>query len=91
MDADIFEEIPYYHYALRYCLLAVGEALRAVPSEMQASEPEIPWRSIVAMRHRLAHDYWLTDSRLVLEAGQRHIGPLVIALDRLIARLEPKS
>lgn len=91
MDADIFDQIPYYHYAVRYCLLAVGEALRHVPDETQRLAPEIPWRSIINMRHRLAHDYWLTDSRMVLEAADRQVGSLAEALDRLMAQLPDEA
>src|SRR5215217_3307991 len=56
MDPDIFEGVEYYHYAVRYCFLVVGEALKFVPDEIQATAPEIPWRPIINMRHRLAHD-----------------------------------
>ena len=43
------------------------------------------------MRHRLAHDYWLISSRIVLEAAERHVSPLIEALDRLMVQLaEPK-
>ena len=87
MDSDIFEDVSEYHYAIRPCLLAVGEALRNVPAEWRAAAPAIPWRAIIAMRHRLAHDYWLTDSRTVLETGERHTQPLIDALDALIALL----
>jgi uncharacterized protein with HEPN domain len=86
MDADIFEMIEYYHYAVRYCLLAVGEALRHVPQEVQDSAPEIAWRPIINMRHRLAHDYWLIDTEIVLEAALQHAEPLIGALDRLMVR-----
>lgn len=87
MDPDIFEDNNYYHYAMRYCLLAIGEALRHVPAEIRAEAPAIAWRPIISMRHRLAHDYWLIDSRMVLEAGERHTRPLIEELDLLIERV----
>ncbi|HEX8662924.1 MAG TPA: HepT-like ribonuclease domain-containing protein [Beijerinckiaceae bacterium] len=91
MDPDIFEGVEYYHYAVRYCLLVVGEALNFVPDEVRAMASEIPWRSIINMRHRLAHDYWLINSRIVLEAAHKHIGPLIEQLDLLIAQLEAEA
>jgi uncharacterized protein with HEPN domain len=90
MDADIFDAVEYYHYAIRYCLLAVREALRHIPTEVQAPEPDLPWRAVINMRHRLAHDYWLMNTRIVLEAAQRHMDPLIGIIDRLITRL-PKE
>ena len=78
----MFADAKHYHYAVRYCLIAVGEALRHVPADIQALAPEIPWRSIINMRHRLAHDYWLTDPGLVLEVAE-----LARALEWLVRRL----
>jgi len=91
MDPDIFEGVEYYHYAVRYCFLVVREALKFVPDEIQATAPEIPWRPIINMRHRLAHDYWLINTRIVLEAAHRHIDPLIQQLDRLIVQVEAEA
>lgn len=88
MPPEIFDDITYYHHALRYCFLALGEALRFIPSELQAMAPDIPWRSIIGMRHRLAHDYWLVDSRLVLEVGERHTDVLIAEIDRLLRTMD---
>jgi len=87
VPADVFAESKHYQYAVRYCLMPIGEALRHVPAEIQALAPDIPWRSIINMRHRLAHDYWLTDPHIVLEAAERQVGDLAATLDRLVARL----
>jgi uncharacterized protein with HEPN domain len=56
--------------AIRYCLMAVGEALDWVPEEMLAREPGIPWRKVIALRHRLVHGYWLIDEELVVEIAR---------------------
>ena len=45
--------------AIRHCLMLVGEALDFVPDEIFAHEPLIPWRRVIALRHRLIHGYWL--------------------------------
>lgn len=87
MDADIFEQVRYYHYAMRYCFIAAGEALRHVPADIRDLAPDLPWRAVINMRHRLAHDYWLTDSRIVLEAANQHIDPLIEGLDRLLVQV----
>ena len=41
--------------ALVKCIEIVGEAASAVSQEVRDQHPEIPWRSIVAMRNRLIH------------------------------------
>jgi uncharacterized protein with HEPN domain len=61
--------------------------LRHIPADIQALAPDIPWRAIINMRHRLAHDYWLTDPGIVLEAAERQVDALAGALDRLVVRL----
>lgn len=77
---DVLEDAAHYHYAVRYCLIAVGEALRHVPADIQGLAPDIPWRAIINMRHRLAHDYWLTDPGIVLETAERQVDRLVVRL-----------
>ncbi len=54
-------------YAVEYCFVVVGEALRHVPDAVRAAHPEVPWRSIVGMRNRIAHDYLYTDHALIWE------------------------
>jgi uncharacterized protein with HEPN domain len=46
--------------AVRIRLLEIGEAVKALPAELLASEPAIPWREIARMRDNLAHRYFDT-------------------------------
>lgn len=39
----------------------IGEACTHLEAEFKTRYPEIPWRKIVAMRNRLAHQYWDID------------------------------
>ena len=77
------------YLAIRYCLVVIGRTLGKVPSEVVAGEPEIPWRSIIALRHRLAHAYWLIDADIISEIAPHETAPLIAALDRIIAGIEP--
>ena len=74
--------------AIRYCLVAIGEALDWVPEEILADEPQIPWRKIIALRHRLVHGFWLIDEDIVGEIVRNEMGALIAALEHLIQRLE---
>ena len=56
------------YLAIYYCLVVIGEADR-VPDDVLAREAAIPWRSVVGLRHRLVHGYWLIDQEIVSEAG----------------------
>ncbi len=36
----------------------IGEAARKISDDSKKAHPEIPWKEIVAMRHRLVHEYF---------------------------------
>ena len=74
--------------AIRYCLMVVGEALDRVPADILTSEPLIPWRRVIALRHRLVHGYWLIDEDLVIEIARHETEALIAALDRLIEKIK---
>jgi uncharacterized protein with HEPN domain len=44
----------------------VGEAAGNVPGEIRERYWQIPWRKIIGMRNRVAHDYLGTRSDIVL-------------------------
>lgn len=41
--------------AVRIRLLEIGEAVKALPDDLLATQPAIPWRQIARMRDHLAH------------------------------------
>lgn len=53
------DEIP--QLGLTHLVQVIGEAARRVSSKFQQSHPEIPWRRIIGMRHRIVHDYMRVD------------------------------
>lgn len=74
------------YQAVRYCLMVVGEALSRVPSAILVGEPTIPWRQVIALRHRLVHGYWLIDEDTVAEIARHETDALIVALERLIEK-----
>ena len=46
--------------AVRIRLLEIGEAVKALPASLLATEPGIPWSQIARMRDHLAHRYFDT-------------------------------
>jgi uncharacterized protein with HEPN domain len=80
-----------YAHEVRQIVSATTETLAGrdkVPNEVLAGEPEIPWRSIIGLRHRLVHAYWLIDPGIISEIAQNETAPLIAALDRLIAGIK---
>jgi uncharacterized protein with HEPN domain len=63
----------------------IGEAARRISEETKIRYPEIRWRDIVGMRHRLVHDYVDVDLDIVWNAAKNRVPQLLEQL----ARLEP--
>jgi uncharacterized protein with HEPN domain len=70
--------------AVRIRLLEIGEAVKALPAELLASEPTIPWPEIARMRDNLAHRYFDTNHAIV-QATVEHDLP---ELDHAITRMQ---
>ena len=69
-------------------LQIIGEAAQALPEEIRALAPEIPWREIVGMRNVLVHGYFEIDADIVWDAAKRDLPPLKAAVERLLAKLD---
>jgi uncharacterized protein with HEPN domain len=53
--------------AVRIRLVEIGEAVKALPEDLLATQPSIPWRQIARMRDHLAHRYFDT-AHAILQA-----------------------
>src|SRR6267154_1382780 len=53
--------------AVRIRLLEIGEAVKALPIDLLATQASIPWRQIARMRDHLAHRYFGT-AHAILQA-----------------------
>ncbi len=69
--------------AVRVRLIEIGEAVKALPQNLLASEGQIPWADIARMRDLLSHRYFDT-SHSILQATVDHDLP---ELKDAIARL----
>ena len=77
--------------AVRIRLLEIGEAVKALPDDLLASEPDIPWRQIARMRDHLAHRYFDTSHGIVQGTVDRDLPQLEDAVRRLAARATDTS
>lgn len=77
--------------AVRMRLVEIGEAVGSLPEALLDTEPAIPWREVVAMRHKLAHHYY--DSAVGIIAATVHddLPELERAVGRLRSRLDEPS
>jgi uncharacterized protein with HEPN domain len=64
-------------------LEVIGEAVKNLPLDLRRRRPEIPWRSITALRNVLIHEYFGVDLEIVWRVVQRRLP----ALKRHVASL----
>ena len=89
MDQDAFvSDVLTYDATLRNLEL-IGEAATRVPDAVRKAHPEIPWRTIVGMRNRVAHGYVRIDNDIVWDIIQNDIPALLPALRRLAETTGP--
>jgi uncharacterized protein with HEPN domain len=74
--------------AIPHALELVGEAANRITPVDRQRYPSIPWRLIVSMRNRLAHGYDSVNFRVVADALQYDIPPLIEALEDLLREFE---
>jgi uncharacterized protein with HEPN domain len=69
------------HYALQ----TIGEAANHLPATLHARYPDVPWRKIVGMSHRLRHEYFRIDAKVLWLVITEHLPPFHAAIKRMIA------
>jgi uncharacterized protein with HEPN domain len=63
--------------AARWLARAIGEAVKALPDDLLATQPSIPWRQITRMRDHLAHRYFDT-AHAILQATVDDDGTVIL-------------
>lgn len=66
----------------------IGEAARKVSTLFQQLHPEIPWRKIIAQRHKLAHEYGEIQEEILWRVATVHV-PELIGLLTPLASIPP--
>jgi uncharacterized protein with HEPN domain len=82
---ETLESDAMYRRAMVNCIQEIGEAAARVSEPTRALAPEIPFKSIIAMRNRIVHVYFDIDPDELWEVVQKDLQPLVQALQRVLA------
>ena len=86
LDRDETLQVWFLHH-----LQIIGEAARALPEEVRALAPEIPWPGIIGMRNVLVHGYFEIDTDMIWGAVQRDVPALKPQIETLLKRLEERG
>ncbi|HEU5268371.1 MAG TPA: HepT-like ribonuclease domain-containing protein [Jatrophihabitans sp.] len=73
--------------AVRIRLVEIGEAVKALPSDLLGTEPMIAWSQIARLRDHLAHRYFDTTHSIIQATVDHELNELVPAVERLRHRL----
>jgi uncharacterized protein with HEPN domain len=65
----------------------IGEATRALSSEIKQNYPKTPWSQIAGMRNILVHHYFGVDSSAVWNAADRDLPTLKNQVEAMLAAL----
>ena len=89
LDKAAFLASRLHQNAVIRSLEVIGEAANTLTPECRAALPDIPWRDIIGLRHRLIHGYAEVRLDRVWTIVQTDLAPLVAALEPLIPPDEP--
>lgn len=77
-----FEKDRSAQQAVAYNLAVLGEAARALSSELRERHPEVPWRDVIAQRNVVVHEYhrldldslWVTSTQDIPQLDEQLAG-----------------
>jgi uncharacterized protein with HEPN domain len=84
VSAEEFAGSRIHQQAVTKALETIGEAAVRVSEPTRAAHPEVPWREIIGMRHRLVHGYFEIDLDKVWDTVRNDLPPLIAKLELLV-------
>lgn len=63
----------------------IGEAASRISKEFKEAHPEIEWPGIIGMRHRLVHDYFEIEERLIWRVIETKLPEFYEQLKKILA------
>ncbi len=85
-----FEQDDILSDAVAYRLAAIGEECKELSEDVK-SQHDLPWKQIIGMRNRLAHDYFGSAPKVVYETATGDLEPLCEACRTSLAALSEKN
>jgi uncharacterized protein with HEPN domain len=70
-------------YAVMRAYEIMGEAVRHLPEEIKAANPDIPWTTMAAVRNRIAHAYFGIDDTILFTTIGEEVTELLPRMEAL--------
>jgi uncharacterized protein with HEPN domain len=70
--------------ALAHLVQNIGEAARRVSPQVQKVHPDVPWRNIVGIRHKVVHDYFYVDYDIIWDVVTSDLPALILRLEQIL-------
>ena len=87
---DTYQRDRKLQMAVERAVEIIGEAARRISEDFRSDHPEIPWRSMIAQRNVLAHEYGeIKHERMGLLVTE-HLPALIRDLEKLIPAIPPE-
>jgi uncharacterized protein with HEPN domain len=84
MDLAQFSADPKTVRAVELNFIIIGEAVGAIPDDIRAAHPEVPWQLMRSMRNRMVHVYFHIDHGILWKTVTDVLPPLVPVLAGLL-------
>lgn len=88
MTQDVFEKDEKSRDAVARNLEVIGEATNRLPEEVKTENPSVEWHKIVGLRHRIVHDYFDIDIKIIWQILQHELPEFKAKLKELRDRLQ---
>lgn len=80
-QADVFLQL-----GVERALEIISEAVRHLPEELLATQPDIRWPDVRALGNLIRHEYWRVDPKIVWRIVADDLAPLRAAIADLLRR-----
>jgi uncharacterized protein with HEPN domain len=70
--------------AVERCIEIIGEAVKQIPDELRAQQPQIPWKQIAGLRDILIHRYWTAQVTRLIDIVENYLPDLEEAVEKML-------
>ena len=75
--------------AIMFDFVVLGEAANNISRDYCTAHPEVPWRDVSGIRHKIVHDYSGIDYGILWDAIMKDVPTLLPLLRKLVQDLPP--